>query len=249
MNKSIKQIVLLSLLFISFLSGCSNISDKLEPNNTDKNKLVNTPLKFTSEKSLKNHQQTIYTLYNKKEKIGNMKLDVTPSSDNKFYTIVKKIEKSSDIVQSDVTISADNLMPKKSHYRKTSDTEGENFDISTVYSENWKIKTKAKKSSNQSIDLPEYYYDNESLFVILGVLPFENSDTFKLNVSIPLSGRLTPLTLKYQGKEQVDVPYKKTECYKVISEDMEFWYSTTDRILYQYKKGDTLYKLINIAKN
>ncbi|HBL6256497.1 TPA: hypothetical protein LR715_002920, partial [Listeria monocytogenes] len=85
--------------------------------------------------------------------------------------------------------------------------------------------------------------------IILGVLSYEEADTFKLNDTVPLTGRITPLEIKYEGKEQISVPYSETECYKVILDDMTFWYSIDDRILYQYKKGSTVYKLVNINYN
>ncbi|HFJ5520458.1 TPA: DUF3108 domain-containing protein [Enterococcus faecium] len=249
MNKLVAKIAFLSLLFMGVLSGCSGVSDKLDPNNADKDKLIKTPLELISQKSWGDYQQVEYDIYNQEERIGNMNMDITLASDNKSYIISKDTKKESNRIQSNVTILADTLMPMKSHYEKTSDIDSENFTINTVYSKNWQIETQAQKSSKQTIDLPQHYYDNESLLFILGELSFEDSDTFKLNVTIPLSSRLTPLEFKYDGKEQIIVPYNETECYKLTSNDMTFWYSTDHRILYQYQNGNTVYKLINFTNN
>lgn len=244
MNKSIIKIGVIVLSCVITLSGCLGLQDKLNPNNRDKRNLEEEPLKLMDHIPWNDYQKTSYAIYSREEKYGSMEIEITKSADAKSYEIIKVKESDTDEIRSGTTIMADTLMPTKSYYNKIS--EYENFEISTSYTKDWYINTESKKPSEQTIDLPEYYYDNESLLIILGALSYEDFDTFKLNVTIPLSGRVTPLKFKYEGKEQIHVPYGETDSYKITSGSMTFWYSTNDRILYQYKDGDITYKLIDM---
>ncbi|HAP5617132.1 DUF3108 domain-containing protein [Enterococcus faecalis] len=249
MNKFIIKIGLFTLICIGILSGCSQLSNKIKYNNIDEKDLADAPLELMNNIPWADYQKASYTIYNREEETGEIGIEITKSIDTKFYNISKIKKNGSDEIQSGVTIVSDTLMPTKSYYNKKSNSKNENYEISTSYTKDWYVKTESEKSSEQTIDLPEYYYDNESLLIILGVLSYEEADTFKLNDTVPLTGRITPLEIKYEGKEQISVPYSETECYKVILDDMTFWYSIDDRILYQYKKGSTVYKLVNINYN
>ncbi len=73
--------------------------------------------------------------------------------------------------------------------------------------------------------------------------------TFKVNDAIPLTAKIVPLSGKYDGKERITVPYGEADCYKIILGSLTFWFSSDDeRILYQYKDGDTIYKLTDLTR-
>lgn len=163
------------------------------------------------------------------------------------YEIDKVKKTDTTEVQSGSTIKADTLMPIKSYYNRTSGSDS--FEISTSYMMNWDVKIVTGKINEQKVELPEYFYDNESLLVILAALPFEELGTYKVNDAIPLNAKVVPLSGKYIGKEYITVPYEEADCYKITLGSLTFWYSSDDNgILYQYKDGDTIYKLTDLTR-
>lgn len=234
-------------MLLTLLSGCSVVSNKFK--HLDGTELAKSPLNLVDSIPWPNEQKMLYVLYDGEKKIGDMEIDITTSIDKKSY-IVSKIKKSeTEEIKSGAAINSDTLMPTKSYYNKRSNAENENYEITTSYLNNWLIQTRAKKSSEQTVELPTYYYDNESLLVILGALSYKDLNTFKLNTAIPLTGRVEPLTFEYEGVEEVNVPFQETKCYKVTSGDMSFWYSVNDRILYQHKENNRVYKLVSLNYN
>ena len=222
------------------LSGCSNFQYK----GNEGDKTAGT-LPFIDEKPWGENQTATYTIYNKNEEYGTAEITTIKNSDNKTYDIQKtksiKADDKAEEVKSGVTVNADTLMPTSSYYNKTSVSE--NFEISTQYSDDWNVDTTVNNTTNQKLNLPNSYYDNESLAVILGAVSYDDKATFRINDTIPLIAGISVLDIKYKGTETISVPYGEAECYKVFLGKIVFWFSVANRTLYQYQDGDIIYNL------
>ncbi|MBM6615061.1 DUF3108 domain-containing protein [Desemzia sp. RIT804] len=246
MNKSVLRLLgMMALVLIVLLSGCTHLPDMLKQRSIE-TPMATEPMKLMDDIPWIDYQKAAYTIYNGEKKIGVSEIEVMKSDVVDTYEIIKVKKIGTTEIQSGTTIRANSLMPIDSYYNKKSDNDS--FKISTSYTTNWQIKTVTGKENQQSIELPEYYYDNESLLVILAALPFEEIDTFKLNDAIPLTAKIVPLSGKYLGKETLTVPYGEMGCYKITFGNLTFWYSNDeDRILYQYQDEKVVFKLTDLT--
>lgn len=239
-EKIICSVSLVCMCALFALSGCSGFHYQ----GSDKTARA---LSFIDEKPWRENQTATYTVYNKNEEYGTAEIKIAKSADDKTYDIqkTKSVKKGDKVeeVNSGVTVNTDTLMPDSSYYNKNSISEY--FEISTTYSDDWNIDTTVSYVTSQKPDLPNSYYDNESLMVILGAVSYEDGVTFKVNDTIPLTASISALDIKYKGTETIVVPYGEAECYRVFLGEIAFWFSVDNRTLYQYQDGNIIYKLIN----
>ena len=133
----------------------------------------------------------IHTIYSGEKEAHIAEIEVMKSNVLDACEIVKIKKRGGTKIQSEVIIKVDALMPTESYYSEISDSDG--FEISMFYAGDWYVKTVTEKENEQSIDLSVYYYDNESLPVIVVALSYEEIDTFKLNDVISLTAKIVLL--------------------------------------------------------
>ena len=244
MKKKTAAGLLSTVIMISVLiGGCSRATDQ--------------PLTLLSSVPWGNTRKAEYEIDNGNQAVGTAEIDIQKLTTSNAYKITKVRRIGDDKkVQSGATVHADTLMPVESFYEQTSHDETPNqnnftIDIRTSYAEKWNVRmVTSGKEKDIDVKLPGVCYDNESLLVILGALANKEGRAFKLNDAIPLTGKVETMSGKAEGQETIAVPYGKAECEKIELGSMRFWYSADkDRILYQYKDGDTTFKLKNLTRN
>lgn len=234
MNKKIfGYAAVFALCCTLFLSGCGvqNLQTKQSDPNAEALPVIET-IPWVA------HQTASYVIYNSKgEEYGTAEIDITVDSTAQTCDIqkTKSYEKEETVIESGVTVAMGTLMPLFSYYNKAAPYE--KFEVSTKYSDRWEVETTGAKSSSQTVPLPDAYYDNESLMVILGAVSYEDGKTYKLNDTVPLTAGISLLKIKYEGTETISVPYGEAECFKVSFGETTLWFSTDTRILYQYQDG------------
>ena len=233
MNKKIfGYAAVFTLCCTLLLSGCAawNLQTKQSDPNAEALPVIET-IPWAA------HQTASYVIYNSKgNEYGTAEIEITVDTAAQTYNIQKtKSYEDETVIESGVTIAMDTLMPLSSYYNKVAPYE--KFEVSTKYSDRWDVETTGAKSSSQTVSLPDAYYDNESLMVILGTVSYEDGKTYKLNDTVPLTASISMLKIKYEGTETISVPYGEAECFKVSFGETTLWFSTDTRILYQYQDG------------
>ena len=233
MNKKIfGYAAVFTLCCTLLLSGCAawNLQTKQSEPNAEALPVIET-IPWAA------HQTASYVIYNSKgNEYGTAEIEITVDTAAQTYNIQKtKSYEDETVIESGVTIAMDTLMPLSSYYNKVAPYE--KFEVSTKYSDRWEVETTGAKSSSQTVSLPDAYYDNESLMVILGTVSYEDGKTYKLNDTVPLTASISMLKIKYEGTETISVPYGEAECFKVSFGETTLWFSTDTRILYQYQDG------------
>ncbi|ERL22956.1 hypothetical protein HMPREF1986_00132 [Oribacterium sp. oral taxon 078 str. F0263] len=233
MNKKIfGYAAVFTLCCTLLLSGCAawNLQTKQSDPNAEALPVIET-IPWAA------HQTASYVIYNSKgNEYGTAEIEITVDTAAQTYNIQKtKSYEDETVIESGVTIAMDTLMPLSSYYNKVAPYE--KFEVSTKYSDRWEVETTGAKSSSQTVSLPDAYYDNESLMVILGTVSYEDGKTYKLNDTVPLTASISMLKIKYEGTETISVPYGEAECFKVSFGETTLWFSTDTRILYQYQDG------------
>ena len=233
MNKKIfGYAAVFTLCCTLLLSGCAawNLQTKQSDPNAEALPVIET-IPWAA------HQTASYVIYNSKgNEYGTAEIEITVDTAAQTYNIQKtKSYEDETVIESGVTIAMDTLMPLSSYYNKAAPYE--KFEVSTKYSDRWEVETTGAKSSSQTVSLPDAYYDNESLMVILGTVSYEDGKTYKLNDTVPLTASISMLKIKYEGTETISVPYGEAECFKVSFGETTLWFSTETRILYQYQDG------------
>ncbi len=233
MNKKIfGYAAVFTLCCTLLLSGCAawNLQTKQSDPNAEALPVIET-IPWAA------HQTASYVIYNSKgNEYGTAEIEITVDTAAQTYNIQKtKSYEDETVIESGVTIAMDTLMPLSSYYNKVASYE--KFEVSTKYSDRWEVETTGAKSSSQTVSLPDAYYDNESLMVILGTVSYEDGKTYKLNDTVPLTASISMLKIKYEGTETISVPYGEAECFKVSFGETTLWFSTDTRILYQYQDG------------
>ena len=233
MNKKIfGYAAVFTLCCTLLLSGCAawNLQTKQSDPNAEALPVIET-IPWAA------HQTASYVIYNSKgNEYGTAEIEITVDTAAQTYNIQKtKSYEDETVIESGVTIAMDTLMPLSSYYNKVAPYE--KFEVSTKYSDRWEVETTGAKSSSQTVSLPDAYYDNESLMVILGTVSYEDGKTYKLNDTVPLTASISMLKIKYEGTETISVPYGEAECFKVSFGETTLWFSTDTRILYKYQDG------------
>lgn len=233
MNKKIfGYAAVFTLCCTLLLSGCAawNLQTKQSDPNAEALPVIET-IPWAA------HQTASYVIYNSKgNEYGTAEIEITVDTAAQTYNIQKtKSYEDETVIESGVTIAMDTLMPLSSYYNKVAPYE--KFEVSTKYSDRWEVETTGAKSSSQTVSLPDAYYDNESLMVILGTVSYEDGKTYKLNDTVPLTASISMLKIKYEGTETISVPYGEAECFKESFGETTLWFSTDTRILYQYQDG------------
>lgn len=229
------------LVCVLLLGGCGRL-----PWNAKE--MLAEPLKFRETLPWGAYQKATYIVYKGETESGTAEIEVTKSADGDTYTIQKVKKTNAQETRGSAVLHADTLMPVESDYGKQSDKEA--FSVHTSYGEQWTWSLQndgEEQTLEREIDLPAYYYDNESLMVILGALSREGTDTFRLNDAVPLTAKIESLQGKYEGKEQIAVPYGEADCDKLSLGDLTFWYSGDGGVLYQYQDGDLIYRLTDLT--
>lgn len=121
-------------------------------------------------------------------------------------------------VVSESVFNKKTLKPSYAHKGNSYNLDpSKNWDIYAEYGEN-SVEMRAETSSEtemKSLDLPEYYLDNEALLFTIGALTLEEGYKKDINISIIDAGEAVAFRVANLGTETVTVPYGTVECIKV----------------------------------
>lgn len=234
-NTVFKRFFILIITSMLLLAGCSSKSEPL--------KLGKIPWS--------NYEKSTYEMHQRGNTVGTTDFIIQKTTNATEIFSAAKINTTE--VHTNSSVKSDTLMPLSSYYVVTSPQNGR-INIKTTYNDKWKIKAITQKGTqNSTVNLPKYYYDNDSLLMILRAYPFKVGDTFKINVAISTTAKVVPINFKVVNTEKVDTPHGSADCYKVEmsvgNQKQYMWYSNdNDRLLYQYDNGQLIYKLKSIEK-
>ena len=112
---------------------------------------------------------------------------------------------------------ADTLKPVSAFKSNTYDLDPDkDWEITATYGQ--ALDMVARTESDQetrSLELPEYFLDNEGLLFTVGALTLEEGFDKDINVAIIDAGEIIPFRVTYQGIEQIDSPFGTYDCIKV----------------------------------
>ncbi|WP_269078320.1 DUF3108 domain-containing protein [Caldanaerobacter subterraneus] len=185
--------------------------------------------------------------------IGTAEFIIEKSQSTNTYEMSSITKIDSTQLNTGTTVKSDTLMPLNSYYDVMS-PQGD-IKIETTYKDKWNIKAKTSKGEqNLTVKLPKYYYDNDSLLMIMRAYPFQVGAEFTIYDAIASTAQVVPITNKVVSKEKVIVPCGEAECFKVElkagAAKQYIWYSDDEnRLLYQYDNGKLVYKLKKVENN
>lgn len=200
-----------------------------------------------------NYQRLTYDIFENDKLVGTAEFTIEKSQSTNTYDISSITKIDSIQLNTGTTIRSDTLMPLSSYYNVMS-PQGD-VKIETTYKDKWNIKAKTSKGEqNLTVKLPKYYYDNDSLLMIMRAYPFQVGAEFTIYDAIASTTQVVPITNKIVSKEKVTVPYGEAECFKVElkagAAKQYIWYSDDEnRLLYQYDNGKLVYKLKKVENN
>jgi uncharacterized protein len=118
-----------------------------------------------------------------------------------------------------------------------------------------KIKS-AGKDSVRKVELEGVVYDNEQAMYLIRRLPLSVGYKASLQVFSPLGSGTTKVGIEVTGKEMVQVPAGRFECFKTefalpIGKTLQtFWYSTDSRrYLVKFEAGEAIAELVAIRQS
>ncbi len=144
-------------------------------------------------------------------------------------------------VVSESNFNRDTLKPFTSHKGNSYNLDpSKNWDIYAEY-ENGVLNMTAETPSEtetKTLDLPDYYIDNEALLFTVGALTLDQGYEKDINISIIDAGDIVVFRVTNIGLEEVTVPYGTMECIKVevkytglvlgMKPRMYIWYSNDE---------------------
>ncbi|MGB9808556.1 MAG: DUF3108 domain-containing protein [Caldanaerobacter sp.] len=199
------------------------------------------------------YQRLTYDIFENDKLIGTAEFTIEKSQSTNTYEMSSITKIDSTQLNTGITVKSDTLMPVSSYYNVMS-AQGD-IKIETTYKDKWNIKAETSKGEqNLTVKLPKYYYDNDSLLMIMRAYPFKVGAEFTIYDAIASTAQVVPITNKVVSKEKVTVPYGEAECFKVESKagtaKQYIWYSDDEnRLLYQYDNGKLVYKLKKVENN
>jgi len=194
-----------------------------------------------------NYQKLTYDIFENDKLVGTAEFAIEKSQNTNTYEMSSITKIDSTQLNSGTTVKSDTLMPVSSYYSIMS-PQGD-IKIETVYKDKWNIEAKTPKGEqNLIVKLPKYYYDNDSLLMIMRAYTFQVGAEFTIYDAIASTAQIVPITNKVVSKEKVTVPYGEAECFKIElkagAAKQYIWYSDDEnRLLYQYDNGKLVYKL------
>jgi hypothetical protein len=193
------------------------------------------------------YQRLTYDIFENDKLIGTVEFTIEKSQSANTYEMSSITKIDSTQLNTSTTVKSDTLMPVSSYYNVMS-PQGD-IKIETAYKDKWNIKAKTSKGEQDlTVKLPKYYYDNDSLLMIMRAYPFKVGKEFIIYDAIVSTAQVMPITNKVASKEKVKVPYGEAECFKVElkagTAKQYIWYSDDEnRLMYQYDNGKLVYKL------
>ncbi|HHY79589.1 Protein of unknown function [Thermoanaerobacter thermohydrosulfuricus] len=201
-----------------------------------------------------NYQRLTYDIFENDKLVGTAEFTIEKSQSTNTYEISSITKIDSAELSTSTSVTSDTLMPLSSYYSVMS-PQGD-IKIETAYKDKWNIKAKTPKKGEQNltVKLPKYYYDNDSLLMIMRAYPFQVGAEFTIYDAIASTAQIAPITNKVVSKEKVIVPYGEAKCFKVElkagAAKQYIWYSDDEnRLLYQYDNGKLVYKLKKVENN
>lgn len=200
-----------------------------------------------------NYQRLTYDIFENDKLVGTAEFTIEKSQSTNTYEMSSITKIDSTQLNTGTSVKSDTLMPLSSYYDVMS-PQGD-IKIETTYKDKWNIKAKTSKGGqNLTVKLPKYYYDNDSLLMIMRAYPFKIGAEFTIYDSIASTAQIVPITNKVVSKEKVTAPYGEAECIKVElkagTSKQYIWYSDDQsRLMYQYDNEKLVYKLKKVENN
>ena len=112
---------------------------------------------------------------------------------------------------------ADSLVPVSSFKSNRFNLDPDkNWEITADYGETLTMVARTETDQEtKSLELPEYYLDNEGLLFSMGAIDYEEGFVKDINICIIDAGEIIPFRVTYMGTETVEVPYGSVECIKI----------------------------------
>lgn len=114
-------------------------------------------------------------------------------------------------------LNANTLIPVSAFKSNTYDLDPEkNWEINAEYGSTLEMVAGTPvETETKTLELPDYYLDNEGLLFTIGALSLEEGFQKDINVSIIDAGQIIPFRITHQGIETIESPYGIFECIKV----------------------------------
>lgn len=163
-----------------------------------------------------NYQRLTYDIFENDKLVGTAEFTIEKSQSTNTYEISSITKIDSAELSTSTSVTSDTLMPLSSYYSVMS-PQGD-IKIETAYKDKWNIKAKTPKKGEQNltVKLPKYYYDNDSLLMIMRAYPFQVGAEFTIYDAIASTAQIAPITNKVVSKEKVIVPYGEAKCFMVF---------------------------------
>jgi hypothetical protein len=147
---------------------------------------------------------------------------------------------------SSVDADADTFRPITGHWKHS--LLGE---VTTVYSASQVQVQRVGKTQPETIPVEGVVYDNEEAMHAMRRLPLQVGYKTTISVVAALAAAtVLPIGIEVVGKETVETPAGKFDCYKVhLNINQDFWFSDdAHRYLVKYEAGGILAQLISVAQ-
>lgn len=119
------------------------------------------------------YQRLTYDIFETDKLVGTAEFTIEKSQSTNTYEISSITKIYSTQLNTGTTVKPDTLMPVSSYYNVMS-PQGD-IMIETKYKDKWNIKAETSKGEqNLTVKLPKYYYDNDSLLMIMRAYPFSS---------------------------------------------------------------------------
>ena len=145
-----------------------------------------------------------------------------------------------------VEVEADSFNPLRSRWKHV--IIG---DVEAVYAPG-RVELKSKgKSELKKVGFEGAVYDNEEVIQLMRRLPLAPGYTTTLRCLATLGGgMIVPVKLDVTGREQVETPAGKFECYRVeLNINQTFWYATdARRLLVKFEAGGSVVELAEVRQ-
>ena len=162
-----------------------------------------------------NYQRLTYDIFENDKLVGTAEFTIEKSQSTNTYEISSITKIDSAELSTSTSVTSDTLMPVSSYYNVMS-PQGD-IKIETTYKDKWNIKAETSKGEqNLTVKLPKYYYDNDSILMIMRAYPFQVGAEFTIYDAIASTAQIAPITNKVVSKEKVIVPYGEAKCFMVF---------------------------------